>query len=93
MVALARALAQRPRYLLLDEPTLGLAPILARRLLESLAIFTQQGIGVLLVEQNANLALKLARRAYILEQGHLVREGYAQELLHDPAVRRAYLGN
>lgn len=92
MVALARALAQRPRYLLLDEPTLGLAPILARKILETLPAFTARGVGVLLVEQNAGLALGVAQRAYLLEQGHLVREGTPEVLLEDPSVRRAYLG-
>ncbi|WP_018111983.1 ABC transporter ATP-binding protein [Thermus igniterrae] len=92
MVALARALAQRPRYLLLDEPTLGLAPILARKILETLPAFTAKGVGVLLVEQNAGLALGVAQRAYLLEQGHLVREGTPEALLRDPSVRQAYLG-
>lgn len=92
MVALARALAQRPRYLLLDEPTLGLAPILARRLLATLTAFAAKGVGVLLVEQNAGLALQVARRAYLLEEGRVVGEGPAEALLRSPSVRRAYLG-
>ncbi|GAA5335666.1 ABC transporter ATP-binding protein [Thermus hydrothermalis] len=92
MVALARALAARPKYLLLDEPTLGLAPLLAKRLLATLKAFAAQGVGVLLVEQNAGLALQVAHRAYLLKEGRIVKEGPAETLLRDAAVRQAYLG-
>ncbi|WP_027883344.1 ABC transporter ATP-binding protein [Meiothermus rufus] len=92
MVALARALVAQPRYLLLDEPTLGLAPLLARQLLQSLEAIRREGVGILLVEQNAELALRIAQRGYVLERGRMVKEAPADRLLHDPTVRKAYLG-
>ncbi|GAA6733925.1 ABC transporter ATP-binding protein [Thermus oshimai] len=92
MVALARALVQAPRYLLLDEPTLGLAPLFARRILESLEHFARKGVGVLLVEQNAHLALQVAQRGYVLERGRVVLREEAQALLRHPWVQKAYLG-
>jgi branched-chain amino acid transport system ATP-binding protein len=90
MLVIGRALMCRPRLLLLDEPTLGLAPIVAARILETVAELSAAGIAVLLVEQNARAALKLARRAYVLENGRIVLEG--SDLLGDPRVREAYLG-
>jgi branched-chain amino acid transport system ATP-binding protein len=90
MLVIARALMSRPRLMLLDEPSLGLAPLIARTIFEIIAELRGQGVTVLLVEQNAHAALKLASRAYVLEMGRIVLEG--SDLLDDPRVRRAYLG-
>jgi branched-chain amino acid transport system ATP-binding protein len=92
MLAIGRALMGLPRLLLLDEPSLGLAPIVVRHIFEVITSVNQQGITVLLVEQNAHLALEVANRAYILEQGRVVGHGTGQHLLHDKQVQRAYLG-
>ena len=90
MLVIARALMAQPRLLLLDEPSLGLAPLIARTIFEIIADLKSQGVTVLLVEQNAHAALKLASRAYVLEMGRIVLEG--PDLLGDPRVRSAYLG-
>ncbi len=92
MLAIGRGLMARPRLLLLDEPSLGLAPLIVKDLFELIASLRDRGQTVLLVEQNARAALKLADRAYILETGRIVLEGDARELLEDPRVRAAYLG-
>lgn len=92
MLAIARALMSAPRLLLLDEPSLGLAPRIVDRIFEALAEVNRRGTSLLLVEQNAALALQLAHRAYVLETGSIVLEGTGQELLASPDVRRAYLG-
>lgn len=92
MVAVARALLSAPRYLLLDEPTLGLAPVLAKQLLRVLPQIAAEGIGILLVEQNAHLSLGVAQRGAVLSNGELVHAGSAAELREDPLVRAAYLG-
>lgn len=92
MLAIARVMMSRPRLLLLDEPSLGLAPIIVERIFETIDEINAQGTTVLLVEQNAQLALAMADRAYVLETGHIVLEGTGEELLEDPAVRKAYLG-
>jgi branched-chain amino acid transport system ATP-binding protein len=92
MLAIGRALMGLPRLLLLDEPSVGLAPIVVQDIFEVIRRINRQGITVLLVEQNAHLALELADRAYILEQGRVAGEGKGQELLHDKQVQRAYLG-
>ena len=92
MLAIGRALMSRPRLLLLDEPSMGLAPMLIAQIFEIIKKINSEGISVLLVEQNATQALRTARRGYVLETGHVVKEGSGQSLLDDPAVRTAYLG-
>jgi branched-chain amino acid transport system ATP-binding protein len=90
MLVIARALMSRPKVLLLDEPSLGLAPLIARRILDAVVTLSRQGMTVLLVEQNAHAALAIADRAYVLENGRIVLEG--RDLGDDPRVREAYLG-
>ena len=92
MLAMGRALMSRPRLLLLDEPSMGLAPLLVKEIFNIIKEINESGTTVLLVEQNANIALKNADRAYVLETGEIVNEGNAKDLLHDPAIRAAYLG-
>jgi branched-chain amino acid transport system ATP-binding protein len=92
MVAIGRALMAHPSVLLLDEPSLGLAPIIVDALFAVIREINQGGTTVLLIEQNALLALNTARRGYVLEVGEVATEGPAQELLHSPDVQRAYLG-
>jgi branched-chain amino acid transport system ATP-binding protein len=92
MLAIARALMGRPRLLLLDEPSMGLAPLIVARIFEIIRQINADGTTVLLVEQNASQALRLATRGYVLANGEIVLEGSAKQLLADPAVRSAYLG-
>ncbi|HYF79989.1 MAG TPA: ABC transporter ATP-binding protein [Symbiobacteriaceae bacterium] len=92
MLAIGRALMARPKLLLLDEPSLGLAPLIVREIFEIIKQVNAEGTSVLLVEQNANLALRVAHYAYILEVGRLVMEGPAAELRQNPEVKRIYLG-
>ena len=92
MLAIGRALMAQPRLLLLDEPSLGLAPLLVRSIFETVRSINERGVTVLIVEQNARAALKLATRGYVLDVGNMVKEGRAAELLADPSVREAYLG-
>ena len=92
MLAIVRGLMTDPKILLLDEPSLGLSPILMETIFEHILKINQQGITVLLVEQNARLALDIAQRGYVLETGRLVLEGTADELQHSESVQRAYLG-
>ena len=92
MVAVGRALMSAPRLLMLDEPSLGIAPRLVSAIFEALVAINRDGVAVFLVEQNVDASLRLASRAYILEHGAIVREGPARGLLDDPEVRRAYLG-
>lgn len=92
MLAIARALMARPRLLLLDEPSTGLAPVLVRQIFEHIGDIRQEGVTVLLVEQNARQALRLADYAYVMERGTIVLEGPGHALLADRAVRSTYLG-
>ena len=92
MLALARALMSEPRLLLLDEPSMGLAPMMVMKIFEIVAEIARQGVTILLVEQNALLALQLARRGYVMESGAIALEGEAKALLDNPRVREAYLG-
>ncbi|MFZ5792138.1 MAG: ABC transporter ATP-binding protein [Pseudomonadota bacterium] len=92
MVAIGRALMSRPRLMLLDEPSLGLAPILVREVMRLVTTINRQGITILLVEQNARQALRIARDAFVLEKGRMVMSGPADELAEDPRITNAYLG-
>jgi branched-chain amino acid transport system ATP-binding protein len=92
MLAIGRALMSKPKLLLLDEPSLGLAPIIIQQIFDIIEQLRKDGVTVFLVEQNANQALKLADRGYVLENGRIVMQGSGQELLNDPKVRDAYLG-
>jgi branched-chain amino acid transport system ATP-binding protein len=92
MLAIGRALMSSPKLLLLDEPSMGLAPVLVERIFEVIREINKQGTTILLVEQNANVALEIATRGYVLETGTIVNFASAAELREDPAVREAYLG-
>lgn len=92
MLAIARALMSKPKLLLLDEPSLGLAPIVIQQIFEIIEQLRRDGVTIFLVEQNANQALKLADRGYVLENGLIVMQGSGDELHSDPRVREAYLG-
>jgi branched-chain amino acid transport system ATP-binding protein len=92
MLAIGRALMGRPKLLLLDEPSMGLAPVLVERIFQTIQEINQQGTTILLVEQNANVALEIATRGYVLETGSIVNSASAEKLREDPKVREAYLG-
>jgi branched-chain amino acid transport system ATP-binding protein len=92
MLAICRSLMARPKILLLDEPSMGLAPALVREIFQIIKEIRTDGTTILLVEQNALMALRTADRAYVLETGEIVKEGPASELLNDDSIRRAYLG-
>jgi branched-chain amino acid transport system ATP-binding protein len=92
MLAMGRALMSRPRLLLLDEPSMGLAPMLVQEIFFIILEINQAGTTILLVEQNANMALSIANRAYVLETGEIVLSGSASEMADNPDVRKAYLG-
>jgi branched-chain amino acid transport system ATP-binding protein len=92
MLAIGRALMARPKLLLLDEPSMGLAPVLVEQIFTTIGGLKARGITVLLVEQNANLALAIADRGYVIETGRIVMSGPGKELLNDPRIRSAYLG-
>ena len=92
MIAIGRALMSQPRLLLLDEPSLGLAPLIVKNMFEVVNLINREGATVLLVEQNVRAALELAHRAYVLERGRIVEQGTRAELLNDLNARRAYLG-
>jgi branched-chain amino acid transport system ATP-binding protein len=92
MLAIGRALMSRPKLLLLDEPSLGLAPIIVNKIFRIIREINEQGTTILLVEQNAKAALRLARRAYVMETGKIVMQGKASVLEKDPGIKKAYLG-
>jgi branched-chain amino acid transport system ATP-binding protein len=92
MLAIGRALMSRPKLLLLDEPSMGLAPVLVERIFQTIREINEQGTTILLVEQNANVALEIATRGYVLETGKIVNSAPAEKLREDPKVREAYLG-
>jgi branched-chain amino acid transport system ATP-binding protein len=92
MLAIGRAMMSHPRLLLLDEPSLGLAPIIIQQIFDIIEQLREDGVTVFLVEQNANQALRLADRGYVLENGHIVMQDTGEALLANPDVRKAYLG-
>ena len=92
MLAIGRALMSKPRLLMLDEPSLGIAPLLAQQIFKALKQINEQGMTLLIVEQNANLALKTVNRAYVMEAGVVKMQGAASDLLKDPNILKAYLG-
>ena len=92
MVAIGRALLSRPKLLLLDEPSMGLAPLVVEKIFEVVQSVAREGVTILLVEQNANLALEFAQRGYVMESGKITLTGTGDELLANPKVREAYLG-
>jgi branched-chain amino acid transport system ATP-binding protein len=92
MLAIGRALMSRPRLLLLDEPSMGLAPIMVQKIFEVIRAVAAQGMTILLIEQNAKLALETSQRGYVMESGEITLSGQAAQLLDDPKVRAAYLG-
>lgn len=92
MLAIGRAVLSRPALLLLDEPSMGLAPLMVTKIFETIQAISSEGVTILLVEQNAKLALRVSRRAYVLESGRVVLAGDSHELMHNDQVRHAYLG-
>lgn len=92
MLAVGRALMSRPRLIMMDEPSLGLAPLVVKNIFEIIKTINSHGITVLLIEQNANMALKIAHTGYVIETGHIIMSGTGAELLADERVKEAYLG-
>ena len=92
MLAIGRALMSRPKLLLLDEPSMGLAPLMVQKVFETIIAVSREGVTILLIEQNAKLALEVSDRGYVMESGEISLAGDAATLLHDPKVRAAYLG-
>lgn len=92
MLAIGRALMARPKVLLLDEPSLGLAPIIIKDIFKELKLINDEGVTILLVEQNARQALLLSHRGYVLQTGRMVQEGSSEELLNNADIKAAYLG-
>ena len=92
MLAMGRAMMSRPRLLLLDEPSMGLAPLMVQKVFETVLEVSREGVTILLIEQNAKLALEVSHRGYVMESGEITLAGEAKALLHDPKVRAAYLG-
>ena len=93
MLAIARALMSKPKLLLLDEPSMGLAPLIVKDIFQIVKEINEEGTTVLLVEQNARQALKVAHHAYVLETGKVVKSGRAKDLLKDSSIKEAYLGH
>ena len=92
MLAMGRAMMSRPKLLLLDEPSMGLAPLMVQKVFETVVAIAKEGVTILLIEQNAKLALEVSRRGYVMESGEITLQGEAKKLLSDPKVREAYLG-
>ena len=92
MLAISRALMSKPTLLLLDEPSMGLAPLMVQKVFETIVTISGEGVTILLIEQNAKLALEVSRRGYVMESGEITIAGDSKSLLHDPKVRAAYLG-
>ncbi|MBR3289040.1 MAG: ABC transporter ATP-binding protein [Lachnospiraceae bacterium] len=92
MLAVARSLMSRPKIMMLDEPSLGLAPLIVKDIFNILKEINEEGVTILLIEQNANMALRLADKAYVLETGTIAMEGTGKELLDNPKIKEAYLG-
>jgi branched-chain amino acid transport system ATP-binding protein len=92
MLAMGRALMSRPKLLLLDEPSMGLAPLMVQKVFETVMAVSKEGVTILLIEQNAKLALEVSSRGYVMESGEITLQGKANQLLSDPKVRAAYLG-
>jgi branched-chain amino acid transport system ATP-binding protein len=92
MLAMGRALMSKPKLLLMDEPSMGLAPILVQEIFNIIQTIKKTGTTILLVEQNANQALQVADRAYVLETGKIIKEGDARTMLNDDSIKKAYLG-
>jgi branched-chain amino acid transport system ATP-binding protein len=92
MLAMGRAMMSRPRLLLLDEPSMGLAPLMVQKVFETVLAISKEGVTILLIEQNAKLALEVSSRGYVMESGEITLQGEAKRLLSDPKVREAYLG-
>ena len=92
MLAIGRALMARPKLMLLDEPSMGLAPLMVQKVFETVLRVSGEGVTILLIEQNAKLALEVSHRGYVMESGEITLSGPAKTLLHDPKVRAAYLG-
>ena len=92
MLAVGRALMAKPKMILMDEPSMGLSPLLVQEIFDIIQEVNKQGITILLVEQNAQMALSISDRAYVLETGHITIEGDAKALLNDERVKKAYLG-
>ena len=92
MLAMGRAMLSRPKLLLLDEPSMGLAPLMVQKVFETVLAIAKEGVTILLIEQNAKLALEVSNRGYVMESGEITLSGDAKQLLSDPKVRAAYLG-
>ena len=92
MLAVARALMSRPKLIMMDEPSLGLAPLIVRDIFQIIREINKQGVTILLIEQNANMALHTANRGYVMETGEIILSGPGRELLENPVIQEAYLG-